>query len=858
MGEVYRARDTRLERTVAVKVLPTHLVRDSSFRQRFEREAKALSSLSHANVCALYDIGQQDGTDYLVMEHLEGETLAARLARGPLTTDELLRYATQMAEALDAAHKRGVVHRDLKPSNIMLVKSGVKLLDFGLAKAEVPASPAEGQSATASRPLTAQGTILGTFQYMAPEQLEGKEADVRSDIFSFGAVLHEMATGQKAFSGSSQASLIGAIMHEQPPLMSSLQPMVPPAFDRVVRACLAKDPEDRWQTAHDVLLELRFIAEGGSQAGVPAPVAARRRTRERLAWSAFTAALLAAVALGAVLLTRAPRLAPLMRFEIATTAGLTAMGSPRISPDGRLLAFDATDSTGVPQIWIRPLDALEAHALAGTEGSSRPFWSPDSRFLGFMAGGKLKKIEVSGGPAQTICDAPSGSDGTWGKDGTILFDGQVNDPIQRVPATGGVAKAEVAAERAQGIAGVGWPEFLPDGRHFLYVAIGQKLADSKVLLRALDGKEAKPLLGTASRVQFAPPGYLLYVREETLVAQRFDARALKVTGEPTPIAENLGTDAVGLAHFSASETSVLTYRAGETRARQLVWVDRNGKELGVLGETAEYGDLWFSPDGKRMVIDMPESRSGNLDLWIRDLARDVTSRFTFDPASDSAPLWSPDGRRIVFTSNRKGAAGDLYEKDASGAGEDEVLLATEEEKYASDWSTDGRFIVFWSRGKDTGWDIWALPTGGDKKAFPVLKTPFQEMRPSLSPDARFVAYQSNESGRSEIYVREFPTPKSKWQISRGGGTEPFWSARGREIFYRAPDSKIMSVPVEAGPSFSAGAPIALFQARLQPAILRAHYRPSPDGQRFLTLAPLGRESILPTTVTLNWATALPR
>ena len=813
--------------------------------------------MSHANVCALFDIGQQGGTDYLVMEHLEGETLAARLARGPLTSDELLRYATQMAEALDAAHKRGVIHRDLKPGNIMLVKSGVKLLDFGLAKAELPAASADNQSVTASRPLTAQGTILGTFQYMAPEQLEGKEADVRSDIFSFGAVLHEMATGKKAFSGPSQASLIGAIMHEQPPLISSLQPMVPPAFDRVVRVCLAKSPEDRWQTVHDLLLQLRFIAEGGSQVGVPAPVAARRRTRERLAWSAFAVSLLAALALGGVQLTRAPQPAPLMRFEIANTAGLTAMGSPRISPDGRQLAFDATDATGAAQIWVRPLDALEAHALAGTEGASRPFWSPDSRFLGFMAGGKLKKIEVSGGPPQTICDAPTGSDGSWGKDGTILFDGQVNDPIYRVPASGGMAKAEVTSEKTQGIAGVGWPEFLPDGRNFLYVAIGQKLADSKLMVRALDGKEAKPLLETASRVQFAPPGYLLYVREETLVTQRFDARALALTGEPTPVAENLGTDAVGLAHFSASQTGVLTYRAGETRARQLVWVDRSGKELGVLGETAEYGDLWLSPDGKRLAVDMPEARSGNLDLWIRDLSRDVTSRFTFDAASDSTPVWSPDGKRIVFTSNRKGP-GDLYQKDASGAGEDEVLLATEEEMYASDWSADGRFIAFQSRGKDTGWDVWALPTFGDKKPFPVLKTSFQEMRPSFSPDGRFLVYQSNESGRSEIYVREFPTPKGKWQVSRGGGTQPFWSARGKEIFYRSPDSKIMSVPVEAGSTFSAGAPVALFQARLQPAVLRAHYRPSSDGQRFLTLAPLGRESILPTAVTLNWATALPR
>ena len=857
MGEVYKARDTRLDRTVAIKVLPAHLAENPDLRARLEREARALSSLSHPHICALYDIGQQDGVDFIVMEHLEGETLGARLERGPVPVEEALRIGMEVAEALDKAHRQGVIHRDLKPGNVMLTKSGAKLVDFGLARAEsLPGAGGTSETAmpTMNQPLTTRGTILGTFQYMAPEQLEGREADARTDIFTLGAVLHEMVTGQRAFAGGTQASLVAAIMNPHPPAVSTLQPLAPPGLDQVVRTCLAKDPEARWQTAHDVALQLKWLAEGGSLAGIPAPVSARRKNRERLAWAAFTLASIVALALAIGFVRRAPEPGRIVRFQITASDGLTVVGSPRLSPDGGLLAFNATDTTGTTQIWIRALDALEARPVSGTEGAGRLFWSPDGRYLGFFSGGKLKKVDAAGGPAQSLCDAPFGADASWSTEGVILFDGRPTDPILRVPASGGVAKPEVESDPEKGRTGEGWPEFLPDGRHFLYVSFKQG-GESTLFVRALDSGEEQPLLNTASRVQYAPPGYLLYVREDSLVAQPFDASSRQIRGEAVPVAEGLGTDAVGLAHFSAAQDGTLTYRAGDTRSRQLLWVDRGGKELETVGESGEFGDVWPSPDGTRLVFDMPESGSGRSDLWIRDLGRGVTSRFTFDAASDDTPLWSPNGRTIVFTSDRKGA-GDLYRKAASGTGEEELLLATEEEKYAQDWSRDGRFIVFMSRGKETGWDIWALPAEGGGEPFPVVKTRFREVTPTISPSGQLLAYVSNESGRSEVYVQEFPEPRSKWQVSTAGGIEPHWRSDGREIFYVAPDSRLMSVPVDTGRTFSAGAPVALFTARLQPALVRSRYRPSPDGQRFLTLAPLGRNAILPTTVVLNWTAGL--
>jgi len=855
MGEVYKARDTRLDRTVAVKILPTRFSEDAEMKQRFEREAKAISALTHVNICALYDVGTYEGTEYLVMEHLEGQTLAERLADGALPPDLLLKVSIEIAAALGSAHHAGIIHRDLKPGNVMLTKSGVKLLDFGLAKAALP--PVKSSSATSlptemPRAITQQGTILGTFHYMAPEQLEGKDADARSDIFSFGAVLYEMATGRKAFEGKSQAALISAILKDEPAPVSAVAPMTPPALDRVVKTCLAKDPEDRFQTAHDIGLQLQWIAEGGSQVGLPAPVAKRRKSREKLAWGLAAAAAVAAVILGIGFVRRTPARPRLIRFEIANPEGITTIDAPRISPDGRHLAFNAIDSSGKSRIWVRALNALAAQPLTGTEGTTRPFWSPDSRFIAFFAEGKLKKIEVSGGPAQKICDAPRGSDGSWSSEGVILYDGTAIDPIYRVSAAGGAPVVAVKAEASRKETQVAWPEFLPDGRHFLYMATGQKADDNAYRIGSLDSNETTLLAPAQTLVTYSPPGYLLFVRDKTLVAQPFDAKALKTTGEPVPLAEHIGTDSVGLARFSVSRDGTLVYRTGES-GDKFIWVDRSGKEGETVGDPGDYHNPAFAPGGDRLAFDLGDPRSGKPDIWVRDLKRGVSSRFTFGVGNAFCPLWSPDGRRMAYT-----VGDDLFEKGVEGQGEEKPLLKSDELKFACDWSRDGRYIAFCSQGKETGWDIWVLPTFGDLKPVPFLKTQFLELMPVFSPDGRFLAYQSNESGRQEVYVQSFPGPGGKWQISTAGGTEPHWRADGRELYYRAPGQKVMAVDVQTGNGVTAGTPQLLFQGRFDMSLARSRFLPTADGRRFLTVAPLGREAMTPTTVVLNWFADLGR
>ena len=856
MGEVYKARDTRLERTVAVKVLPQHLSSSPEVRQRFEREAKTISQFSHSHICALYDVGREGETEYLVMEFLEGETLADRLARGPIPIDQTLRIGVEILAALDAAHRSGIVHRDLKPGNVMLTKSGVKLLDFGLAK--LAAAPVSGVSQATSlptalqesQPLTTRGTILGTFQYMAPEQLEGGEAEPRSDIFAFGCVLYEMLTGQKAFSGKSQASLIGSIMNSDPAPISSIQPMIPASLDRIVKGCLAKEPEHRWSTAHDVMLQLQWIAEGGSLAGVPAPVVARRKNREKLAWGLLAAALLAAAALAVGFVRRAPKPAPLVRFDVVPPPEVATMDVPRISPDGRFLAFDATDMEGKARIWVRALNSLTAQPLAGTDGGVRPFWSPDSRYVGFIADGVMKKVDVTGGPPTKICDAPGGSDGTWSPAGVILWDGSGNDPLYRVSAAGGTRSVAVALDTAKKETSVGWPQFLPDGKHFIYLVTGEKPEDSAYWIGSIDSKDKKMLAPAQTLVQYAPPGQLLFVRDRTLVAQPFDASALKITGEAVPLAEKIGTDNVGLARFSVSGNGVLAYRTGETGGR-LLWRDRSGKELDTLGDPGDYANPTLSPSGDRLAFNLTDPRSGKGDIWIRDLARGVNSRFTLGAGNNVRPVWSPDASAIVFASDRGGAF-DLYEKSAKGAGEEKLLLHSDDPKSPASWTKDGKYVAYSSRNAKTQFDLWALPTSGDKKPMPIAVSPFSEQSAMFSPDGRYVAYVSNESGRDEIYVQTFPEPGGKWQVSNEGGNDPSWREDGKEIYYRSPDQKLMAVEIHGGADFQAGVPQALFPIRIRVGNPRNKYTPYPDGQRFMIAAPLGRDAMSPTTIVLNW------
>ena len=850
MGDVYRARDTRLDRDVAVKTLR------GPFTERFEREAHAISALNHPNICTLHDVGQHQGSGYLVMEFIEGKPIA-----GPLTVDQAVGYGIQICEALHAAHRKGIVHRDLKPANILVTKQGVKLLDFGLAKLAASGSgvaQGSGVSTAAEQAtlaaLTGAHTVVGTPQYMAPEQIEAGEVDARTDIFAFGCVLYELLTGHRAFEGQTSSSVMAAVLATKPRPIEELVPLTPPALERIVSRCLAKDPEDRWQTARDVAAELQWVGQGGSKVGLPALVSGRRRVREHLAWAACAVATIAAIGFAFAWMRRAPEPAAVVRFPLAMPVNVQNASPPVVSPDGRSIVF-AADSDGRRMIWIRPLDALEGRPLPGTEGVLRPFWSPDSRHVAFMAGGKLKKVDITGGPPQTIAEAPNGADGSWSAEGVILYDGRATDPLMRVPATGGVSQpAVLEAGKSEGLPGAGWPEFLPDGRHFLYTLIVPPSPEMMLSVGHIDSGTVKTLFKTTTRVQYVEPGYLLFVRDRTLVAQKFDARSLALDGEPVPLGEGLGSDDVGLASFSASRNGVLVYRGGDLAGSRLVWVDRSGKETPALEVPADYRDTSLSPDGRRLAYDIAD---GGGDLWIRDLGRGVSSRFTFDAAVESVPQWSPDGRRIVYTSNVKGR-GDLYVKDASGTRDAEILLVDAEEKYVSDWSADGRHILFMSLGDGaSGWNIMAMPTDGEKKPIPIVRTRFAEMGATFSPDGKYIAYQSNESGRAEIYVHEFPEALNKWQVSTGGGLEPYWRRDGRELFYRS-GSQLMAVPVQTGATFIAGTPAPLFETRFASATVRGRYRPTPDGQRFLVLGPLAREAEQPASVVLNWTSALPR
>jgi serine/threonine protein kinase len=851
MGEVYRARDTRLDRTVAIKVLPSHLSGNDEFRQRFEREARAVSSLNHPHICTLYDVGHQDGIDYLVMEFIEGESLADRLKKGALATEQTLRHAIEIADALDKAHRAGIVHRDLKPGNIMLTKTGAKLLDFGLAK--LLGSDSAIASSLTSLPterhaITGEGAILGTFQYMAPEQLEGKEADPRTDIFAFGAVVYEMATGKKAFTGKSQASLISSIMTSEPPAITSLQPMTPPALDRVVKKCLAKDPDDRWQSARDLMSELKWIAEGGSQGERTAPFVARRKSRERLAWIAAAVlllGLLASLPFTIAHLRHAPVETQTSRFFVSPPEKST-LGTVTVSPDGRRLAFITRDAAGETQLWVRPLDSLAAQPLAGTDDASYPFWSPDSRFIGFFAGRKLKKVEVTGGPPSTLCNAPDGRGGAWNRDDIIIFAPHASSGLSRVSAAGGEPSPVTTFDSSRQEDSHRFPQFLPDDRHFLYFARSAQLENSAIYVGSLDQPQAKRIIDANTNVAYASPGYLLFQRERTLMAQAFDAASLELTGAPFRVAEQVGRGRFNNAYFSVSDTGVLVYQSGGTAKTHLVWVDRSGTQLGSPGPPGEYSFPALSPDEKRVAIARSDAQAGNGDIWLLDLAQGIPSRFTFDPADEMCPIWSPDGSRIVFASDRDGSL-NLYQKLSSGAGSEEAILKSGDDKVPLDWSLDGRFILYTQFGP-AQWDLWVLPLFGDRQPIPFLQTKLEWVFGVFSPDARWIAYQSDESGSYQVYVQSFPPSGGKWQISSEGGSWPRFRRDGKELFYLAASGKLMAVEVKANASgFEFSAPRPLFEAHTTD-----RYAVTADGQRFLINTPVEESSSAPITVVLNW------
>lgn len=680
MGEVYRARDSRLDRDVAIKILPAHLSSDKNFRERFEREARAISSLNHPHVCVLYDVGEQEGVHYLVLEHLEGESLSQRLDRGPLPMAQVLAYGIEIAEALERAHRQGVVHRHLKPGSIMITKDGLKLLDFGLAKPMAGAAAASTLSLTVSRnePLTAQGTIVGTFQYMAPEQLEGRDADPRSDLFALGCVLYEMAAGKRPFEGKTQASVAAAILATEPPPISSVQPLTPPAFERVVKVCMAKDPEERWQTAHDVRLQLKWIADGGSQAGVAAPVAAHRRHRERTAWIIAAVFLLATIAAGSAywMTVSAPK--PVIRSAILLPekSNFTMMGrngAPAISPDGTKIAFVAMRD-GQKAIWLRTLSASEARPLAGTEDGYAPFWSPDGRYLAYFGQQKLKKIAINGGAPELLCDAEDARGGTWGSKDAILFAPTRFSPIFAVPAGGGTPAA--VTDLGQTLSHR-WPHFLPDGDHFLFVSTptGSASPDSRVMLGSLKDKRYKVILDAAYNVEFSE-GKIFFPRDGTLNLQPFDVKTGGLTGEAVPIATDLQIDSLySHALFSVSPSGMLVYAPGSVSGlAQLTWFDHKGKQLGMAGESGLYIELAISPDDSKVVA--VEFKRSNIDLWVFELARGIHTRFT-TAGANRYPLWSPDGKSVIYASSNQNAALRLYRKAVDGDSPPELLASAQ-------------------------------------------------------------------------------------------------------------------------------------------------------------------------------------
>jgi len=887
MGEVYRARDTRLRRDVAIKLLPSAFIANADRLVRFEREARVLASLNHPHIAAIYgveDAPTEAGTQVraLILEYVDGDTLTERIAhRGSrgLPIKEALDIARQIADALDAAHEKGVVHRDLKPANIKITPQGVvKVLDFGLAKLEGGGD--KGANGVTELPTitlndTREGLIVGTAAYMSPEQARGQAVDKRTDIWAFGCVLYEMLSARPAFPGATISDTIAAIL-EREPNWPALPERTPAIIRRLLQRCLEKDPSRRLRDAGDARIEVEEAFAGA----VASPVSEPRRGRERLTWMALTGLLLlTTLGLAAVVSfqrapadTRAYRTSILPPEDITFSSQTVPESRFALSPDGRRLAFVAGAPNQPRRLWVRPLDAFTAQALAGTEDAIGAFWSPDGRFLAFFAQGKLKKIDASGGPPLTLVDSVPSSTGAgaWSRDDVILFHFTSGGPLYRVSASGGAPAPVTKLDAERGELAHIYPFFLPDRRHFLYFArattTGGPTGDGAVRVGSLDSKEeSKLLLQGGANAKYAQ-GHLLFLRESTLMAQPFDAGRLKLTGDAAPLVDRvvIGGPSGRAGAFAVSETGVLAYqRSGEDVRSQLVWFDRKGNQLATVGDKEDQVGLELSPDGRRAAVSILDPARNTRDIWIYEIARGLRTRFTFDPADELELVWSPDGSRIVFASRRKGLL-DLHQRASSGADTEDVVLADKLDKYPMSWSADGRFITYYNGGQSsprTGRDLWVLPLFANRKPTTFLQTASHEMSGRFSPDGRWLAYASDESGRFEVYVRPFPGPGGQWQVSAGGGTEPRWRRDGKELFYLDADNKLTAATVNGqGSAFEVGVVRPLFEVRPRIALYLNHLAPNydvaADGQRFLVNTVV--EQTTPIDVVVNWSEELKR
>jgi len=869
MGEVYRARDSRLDREVAIKVLAAHLSDSLELRTRFEREAKAISGLQHPNICVLYDVGRQDGVDFLVMEYLQGETLSARLERKPLTTDETLRIAIDVADALDKAHRSGIVHRDLKPGNVMLTKSGAKLMDFGLAKLQTfaagsqsatPAFSAVATMASMASPVTVAGTLVGTVQYMSPEQIQGKEADARSDIFAFGAMLYEMLTGKRPFEGKSQLSVASAVLEKEPDSISKIQPLTPPSLEHVVQTCIAKDPDQRFQSVHDLKLQLQWIVGGGSQTGTPAVVTSQRRNRQKLltlatllGWSlatvAFVTAVISAHRLSSAQMLFRAQLERPASFNFATVLD----GAPVLSPDGQQVAFVASKDKKTNLLLVQQLSSAKVEPLSGTEGAKFPFWSPDGRYLGFFANGKLRKIEASGGPVEALCDAPEGRGGAWSKSGIILFAPNIAGPLLRVSEGGGTPEEATPGHKDDSQFTNRNPYFLPDGKHFLFVQRSTQESLGTLYGTSLNGGAPQKLLPFGSNVSYSD-GYLFYMKDGTLTAQAFDADALRLQGRPVPIAESVEYyNPRNMGYFSISQ-GVLVYRQDILENREIVGLDATGKESEHWGDPAPYLGGTLSPASHAAVLYRQNADGHGNSLWLADTQRKTITRLTPDSDLDQRGIVSVDGTSMV-TSATSGYHSVLVQHSLISSGMETKLAELDGAIYLASQSMNGRYLFFSLQDPKTSFDVYVMDMAGDRKLEAVLNGPYSESDAKLSPDNKWLAFTSDENGTVELYVTPFPGKGPKWQVSSGGVTASDnnvsvadWSPDGKQLHYRQGD-KIYTVEARTNsrkPEFSAPKELLSIPQELDAIAFMA------EGKRIMATRPVGQHSVAPMSVVLNW------